>query len=344
MSCLANEYELSQYAEIEVLDKNGKVHIVKDIRDKSIWVKKEIDKHSFSVYSRMRGIKNKNITYIKDVLCCNENYYVIEEYINGVSIKKIIEDKGPMELNEVRGIVLDLCDGVSCLHSNKIIHRDITAANVIISTDGTVKLIDFGISRIKKYYKPQDTTILGTVGYAAPEQYGFNQTDVTSDIYAIGILMNFMLTGEFPDKCKYNGKLSYITNTCTNMNPQSRYQSINELKVDICSAVLYKKDLLRLPGFRSKKLWKTFLSLTVYFLFAFIMICIITYENIKEMILFLCIDFGIILIPFFLISDYANYIELIPFIKNKDRLVRRIFSFALAFIVVIVSFSIIYFL
>ena len=77
MSGLADEYELSQYEEIDMLDERGKVYIVKDIRDKSIWVKKEIDEYSLYAYNIIKGCVNRNIAYVRNILCCEEKYYVI---------------------------------------------------------------------------------------------------------------------------------------------------------------------------------------------------------------------------------------------------------------------------
>lgn len=323
-----------------MLDEKGKVYTVRDIRDKSIWVKKKIDKSCYSVYAKMKGIKNKNTAYIRDALSDKENYYVIEEYINGDSIKRLIKDKGPMEITEVRRIILDLCDGVNCLHKNKIIHRDITASNVMVSADGTVKLIDFGISRIKKENKEKDTTILGTVGYAAPEQYGFNQTDVTSDIYSLGILINYMLEGVFPNKIKHKGKFYSVIETCINMDSKNRYQSVNELKTAIKNTVITKKDLLRIPGFRSKTRWKSIMAIMLYELFVFFMGAFFSVDTNNDKAFTLVAGFGMVLIPFLLISDYGSYIELIPFIKNKNKGVRKMWCVVLSAAVFLISFLI----
>ena len=94
--------------------------------------------------------------------------------------------------------ITQICKGLKCLHKLNIIHRDISQGNIILKDDGTIKIIDFGISRIKKENKSSNTSILGTAGFAALEQFGFRQTDERADIFSIGVLMNLMLTGELP--------------------------------------------------------------------------------------------------------------------------------------------------
>ena len=130
----------------------------------------------------------------------------------------------------VRKITVKICDGLTVLHKNGIIHRDITAKNIIIGVDGNVKIVDYGISRIIKDSQGTDTEILGTVGYAPPEQFGFLQTDIRTDIYSVGVLMNYMLTGAFSKEVKYNGKMKNVLNICLNLRPEKRYSSTENLK------------------------------------------------------------------------------------------------------------------
>lgn len=89
------------------------------------------------------------------------------------------------------------------MHKYSITHRDITPSNIIIGFDGVVKIIDFGISRLHKENAKHDTQVLGTEGYAAPEQFGFKQSDCKTDIYALGVLLNYMLTGHIPSEVMY---------------------------------------------------------------------------------------------------------------------------------------------
>lgn len=154
---------------------------------------------------------------------------MLEEYIDGQTISEYLSDD-LYTLSGVKSVISSLCDALDFLHSNKIIHKDIKPENVMIDKNGVVKLIDFDSARIYKPYRSEDTKMLGTHGYAAPEQYGLNQTDERTDIYALGVLMNVMLTGEPPERKLYNGKLKNVIIKCTQTIPDKRFQNVNELK------------------------------------------------------------------------------------------------------------------
>ena len=110
------------------------------------------------------------------------------------------------------------------------------AENVILTNEGEVKLVDFDIARIYQPGKSKDTDMMGTQGYAAPEQFGFGQTDARTDIYAMGVLLNYMLVREFPMEKLTEGKFRTIVLKCIKINPEDRYQNVDELKADICNA------------------------------------------------------------------------------------------------------------
>ena len=119
---------------------------------------------------------------------------------------------------------------MTVLHANGFVHRDIKPENIMITNNGTVKLIDFNASRIYDKNKSSDTISLGTIGYASPEQLGINQSDARTDIYALGVLMNVMLTGKPPEIKLYNGKLKKVIVKCTQTIPDNRYKNVKELK------------------------------------------------------------------------------------------------------------------
>ena len=104
--------------------------------------------------------------------------------------------------------------------------------NVIIRGDEAV-LIDFDASRIVKEDQRADTVVLGTTGYAAPEQYGISQTDGRADIYSLGVLLNIMLTGKHPSMELAPGKLGRIVQRCTQINPKKRYKNVLYLMEDL---------------------------------------------------------------------------------------------------------------
>lgn len=127
-----------------------------------------------------------------------------------------------------RQITRKLCSALWVLHSMGVVHRDVKPENIIIRGKEAV-LIDFDASRIYKNNNREDTQILGTTGYAAPEQYGLSQSDGRADIYALGILLNIMLTGEHPSRKLAGGRMGRIVQKCTMVSPEKRYKNILHL-------------------------------------------------------------------------------------------------------------------
>ena len=147
---------------------------------------------------------------------------VVEEFINGENLLNRIERENFLSEPEAREILLQMCDGLKELHEQKIIHRDIKPSNMILQGD-RIRLIDFDAARIFKDDKETDTRLLGTKGYAPPEQFGSGQTDPRSDIYSLGVTMKNLLGGN----C---GELKKILDKCTELDPKNRFQNVDELK------------------------------------------------------------------------------------------------------------------
>ena len=129
---------------------------------------------------------------------------------------------------ETRKIVKQLCQGLWVLHSMAAVHRDIKPENVILRENDAV-LIDFDAARLHKPQAEADTQILGTTGFAAPEQYGLSQSDTRTDIYSLGVLMNVMLTGQHPSQTLAEGRLGRVIGRCTQVNPEKRYRDVVHL-------------------------------------------------------------------------------------------------------------------
>ena len=121
-----------------------------------------------------------------------------------------------------------VCQALWVLHSLGAVHRDVKPENIILRGSEAV-LIDFDAARFHKLEAENDTQILGTTGFAAPEQYGLSQSDLRADIYAVGILINVMLTGEHPSRQLASGKMGRIVDRCTHVNPQRRYKNVLRL-------------------------------------------------------------------------------------------------------------------
>ena len=165
-------------------------------------------KGSGEVYRKMLGIDCPHLPKIHDVKEENGTVYVLEEYIQGDTLAFLLECK-PLSREYAEGIMRQICLGLQALHGIGAVHRDIKPENIIIRGSDAV-LIDFDASRLRKSENTTDTRIMGTTGYAAPEQYGFSQTDARADIYSMGILLNEMLTNQHPSKLLTDGPLRSV--------------------------------------------------------------------------------------------------------------------------------------
>ena len=170
-------------------------------------------------------------------------FYIIMDFVQGENLKTVVTSSGPQAQDTVVSWGVKLCDVLTYLHGKGIVYRDMKPANIMLSPDGNIKLIDFGIAREYKENASEDTTALGTEGYAAPEQYeGKGQTDARTDVYGMGITLFQLLTGVNPSSYQENifsirlqnpnlsSGLDKIILKCTNKDPKKRYQSTEELK------------------------------------------------------------------------------------------------------------------
>lgn len=220
---------LSQYKLIAVLsNKNG----AKVMRVRHREAGKDLIVRQYDIlvpaYELLKTIQHEHIPEIMDCITCEDGQIVLEEFIEGVSVSQVLES-GKYTYRGAKAVLIGVCKAVQTLHGMHTIHRDIKPENVLISKAGTVKLIDLNASRKTSKNKNKDTVILGTIGYAPPEQFGVGQSDARADIYAIGVLLNVMLTGEHPSCCLARGKAGRIVQKCTQIDPQSRYQSVKKL-------------------------------------------------------------------------------------------------------------------
>lgn len=183
----------------------------------------------FESYHKLKAIKHPNIPIIYDCIEFDDGELILEEFINGITVAQLLE-YGKYTYHGAKKVVHSVCDALITLHSLNIVHRDIKPENIIVTNSGDVKLLDFNASRIFEEEKSKDTIVLGTIGYAPPEQFGISQSDEKSDIYSVGVLLNVMLTGTHPSKKLAKGKAGKIVLKCTQIDPQSRFTSAQKLK------------------------------------------------------------------------------------------------------------------
>ena len=165
---------------------------------------------------------------IFDVCADDDGITVLEEYIEGDRLDMILE-KGPLEKRVACRYACQLCDALTFLHSFGIIHRDIKPSNIIIKRDGTAVLIDLSIAR-QISENDTDTRELGTPGFAAPEQFGISQSGKETDIYALGVLLNLMLTGVHPTVNMPKGYFKSIIKKATSTQMTKRFRSAKSMK------------------------------------------------------------------------------------------------------------------
>lgn len=173
--------------------------IIKELDEPASDTDREEDLQQFEAeYRILRSLEHPGLPLAIDFFEEGGRHYIVEEFVPGDTIKERLEAVGAFLPTEAAGITLALLDVLEYLHQRRIIYRDVTASNVLLARDGRVRLIDFGAARYWRENAERDTLLLGTPGYTPPEQWGSAQTDERSDIYSVGALLHFMLTGDDP--------------------------------------------------------------------------------------------------------------------------------------------------
>ena len=179
------------------------------------------------VYQKLLMVECPYLPRIWEAAEENGRVLVLEEYLKGDRLDKVIEES-LLSAKDTRKIALDVCRALYVLHGLGIVHRDVKPENILLCEDRAV-LLDLDASRTEKADRKKDTEVLGTAGYAAPEQFGISQTDGRADIYALGVTMNLMLTGVHPSVRLADGRMGRIISRCTMTQPAKRYQTVRQL-------------------------------------------------------------------------------------------------------------------
>lgn len=226
---LGDTYDL-----IETLksSEQGFVIVVYDKRAKRLCTMKQRELNSLAIYKTLKELNNPHVPQIYRLITRDGKLIVVEEHIDGQTLEEFFIYR---QLDEAltEKILLQLCDCLAVLHKKNIIHRDLKPSNIMLTEENFIKLIDFGIARFFKPSSTADTELMGTRGYAPPEQFGlfdFGQTDRRSDIYALGMTIKNLL-GE-----DYDGRFRKVLDKCTSFEPSQRFQSVAELRRAILSS------------------------------------------------------------------------------------------------------------
>ena len=229
---LEEESRLSFYRELTVLDEKKNIVLVQDIRNSELSVKKTLDIYSHDVYEQLASVRIEGVPAVKECVADDGKLIVVEEYVQGRSLKQVLDEQGLLNAEQAYDIAVQLADILVRLHQLEpaIVHRDIKPSNIIIEKNGHVNLIDFNAARHVNADKNEDTRMLGTVYFAAPEQFGFGQSDERTDIYGLGATINYIMTGDKPGAGIAECRFSDILKKCLMVDAKDRYQSAAELR------------------------------------------------------------------------------------------------------------------
>ena len=215
-----------------------KVSIDENAAERRENVKKEME--------LLLNLKHPGLPQIFDFIEEEDASYIVMEYVEGISLYDYISEHGKVDTENAVRWIKELCEILEYMHDGRpaIIYRDLKPANVMITKDGKIKLVDFGAAFVRDY-ATETKDILGTRGYTAPELFMGKQAEKTSDIYSLGVILYEMLTGINPNRPPYLTKslrqvdrsfskeLERIVNKCINKDPGQRYQSVESLKKEI---------------------------------------------------------------------------------------------------------------
>ena len=184
--------------------------------------------------SLLISLRHPALPVIRDFFSRSESrWYLVMDYIEGRNLKEIVDQRGPIPEAEVLDWAEQLCDILDYLHSQNppIIFRDMKPSNIMLTPQGQIKLIDFGIARHFRQGSTADTSAYGSHGFAAPEQYGQNQTDPRADLYALGATLHYLLTGIDPTPNPFN------------FNPPSQHSQVSpRTETTIMKALEFKAE------------------------------------------------------------------------------------------------------
>ena len=349
---------ISYYKPIAVINEPHHVYLVQHQETKKITIKKVLDVYNLAVYAELYRNPVAGTPRIINYYEENGQLTVIEEYISGTSMQDKI-NHADLSPNDMLQYMLDLCAILEQLHLHNptIIHRDVKPSNVIITSYNRAVLLDFNAAKYHTATKDSDTILLGTQGYAAPEQYGFGQSSPQTDIYSLGILLKEMAQASH---CQ-NPYIDAIIDKCTQMNPAERYQSIDDLRQALLTnggilpythagqGQVSSRDLSGIssnrsntqiqensispakhvqyvpPGFRSRTPWKMAVALLTYIFLAWFCLSL-KVKNTFGAALWVERVFVLIMMLFIVASifDYLNVRRLMPLCQHEKKATRML--------------------
>ncbi len=205
------------------------------------------------VWAALGACESPRLPHVEASYELPDQFVVVYDFVPGETLESLVARRGALAANEAVQAARGICEACAELHAHGVIHRDITPTNVILSADGA-HLIDLGIARMRVEGASKDTTSLGTWGYASPEQYGFAQTDARSDVYSIGRVLGYLLTGVRAGDDDFDAALAnacqgeaaalgrVVERACA-FEPSARYQSAGEMAAALAGAENPRDDI-----------------------------------------------------------------------------------------------------
>lgn len=335
---------LSFYKQIAILNQAHNIFLVQHQDTNKIYVKKILNIYNIGIYRELAAHPIRGIPRIIDYYESDKQLIVIEDYVSGCSLEEIIQSSS-LQLTDIIHYCMELCKILHRLHElhPPIIHRDIKPSNIIITEYNHVILLDFNAAKFFSASEASDTILLGTKGYAAPEQYGFGSSTPKTDIYALGIMLKELIS-VLPD---IPSDVSKIVEKCTELNPSDRYDNIDDVADELlqCIEPQSKKSLTLSypkflpPGFRTHTPWKIILSTCCYLLFFYTSMSL-NIENTYGIALWLerIFFYIMLLVPIFIHFNYLNVKKNFFLCQNKHRIIRIFGVVFLDFVLILAIF------
>ena len=305
-------------------------------------VLKEMNEKRASVYEALCKIWNPYIAETYEVIKFDDRYIAVTEYVcaNGsdketLTLSEYVELLGALDKKAALSVCVQICEGLEEFHKQGFVHRDLKPDNIMIS-DCTgdipkIKIVDFGGAKAVDMRNIPDTTVVGTLGYQAPETISSNATN-RSDIYSIGCILSSLLTGKEPGLAHYSGDhyITAIIEKATNEDPSHRYADVTVLKKALTHElgvhIIDRIPVLRaLPGFRTHTLWKELTAAFSYISMIFFAVAALDKFGISG---FIEIFLFYIIVPLIVIFNMGDLLRFVP--KSIRRNNRRFMVFKVA--------------
>lgn len=326
---IEQELRLSYYRQVAAIQEDRGVFLVQDVRSGKFFVKKQLTVYNLDIYRFLQSHPMENTPKIQLLEEDGGVLTVIEEYIPGDTLEECLEKEGPFSQERTVSVISQLCRILADFHScvPPIVNRDIKPSNVKLTPEGTVKLLDMNAAKWSNAQAEKDTVLLGTQGYAAPEQYGFGPSSVLTDIYGVGVLMNVLLTGQLPGRKMAEGPLGEVIRKCIALSPEQRYPSVETLLSALQGRVPKKKTDWRKylpPGFRTQNRTRWLFSAFGYcfILYIGLSLGVTNASGMAEVYLNRAVFTAAFLAIVFFNGNYLGIREKFPLTNSKNRLLR----------------------